>query len=178
MTKRIVVAFLIGLAVGCGRADSVAVPAAAPTPNDPVPSAGGAKYLLTAEPAGAKGVLDVRKDSKDADVVVIVGRIGGSQKPFTGRGAFTIVDSSLKPCNERGDDACPYPWDYCCDPPEERKKATVLVKFMTEQGDTLPDDARQLLGVKELQTVVVKGKAKRDDAGNLTILADALYVRR
>jgi hypothetical protein len=33
------------------------------------------------------------------------------------------------------------------------------------------------LGAKELSTVVVKGKAKRDDAGNLTVLASGVYVR-
>ncbi len=39
-------------------------------------------------------------------------------------------------------------------------------------------DARELLKVKELSTVVVKGKAKRDDAGNLTILASGVYVKK
>lgn len=38
-------------------------------------------------------------------------------------------------------------------------------------------DARELLKVKELSTVVVKGKAQRDDAGNLTILASGVYVK-
>jgi hypothetical protein len=38
-------------------------------------------------------------------------------------------------------------------------------------------DARELLGVKELQTVVVKGKAKRDEQGNLTVLASGVYPR-
>ena len=51
------------------------------------------------------------------------------------------------------------------------------MKFVDEQGKTLPTDARQLLGLKELQTVVIQGKAKRDDAGNLTVLASGLYVK-
>ena len=38
-------------------------------------------------------------------------------------------------------------------------------------------DARKLLGVKELQTVVVRGRAKRDEAGNVIVLADGLHVR-
>ena len=38
-------------------------------------------------------------------------------------------------------------------------------------------DARELLNVKELTTVVVTGKAQRDDAGNLTILATGVYVK-
>ena len=37
-------------------------------------------------------------------------------------------------------------------------------------------DARELLKVKELSTVVIKGKAKRDADGNLTVLANGVYV--
>jgi hypothetical protein len=39
-------------------------------------------------------------------------------------------------------------------------------------------DARDLLNVKENELVVVSGRAKRDDAGNLTVLATGVYVRR
>ena len=39
-------------------------------------------------------------------------------------------------------------------------------------------DARKLLNVTEMTTVVIKGKAKRDDAGNLTILATGVFVKR
>ena len=38
-------------------------------------------------------------------------------------------------------------------------------------------DAKQLLGVKELSTVVVQGKAARDEAGNLTVLASGVFVK-
>jgi hypothetical protein len=51
------------------------------------------------------------------------------------------------------------------------------VKVVGDDGRPVPTDARQLLGIKELQTVVVHGRAKRDDAGNLTVLADGVYVR-
>lgn len=39
-------------------------------------------------------------------------------------------------------------------------------------------DAKELLGVKELSTVIVKGKAQRDDAGNLTVLATDVFVKK
>ena len=51
-------------------------------------------------------------------------------------------------------------------------------KFVDEQGQTVAVDARELLGLKESQMVVVQGKAKRDEQGNLTVLAEGLYVRR
>ena len=42
----------------------------------------------------------------------------------------------------------------------------------------MKEDARKLLDVKELSTVVVQGKAQRDDAGNLTVLATGVYVKK
>jgi hypothetical protein len=47
-----------------------------------------------------------------------------------------------------------------------------------EQGKTLPTGARELFGISELTTVVVRGKASRDDKGNLTVIASGLYVRK
>jgi hypothetical protein len=51
------------------------------------------------------------------------------------------------------------------------------VKVVDGDGQTVKGDARQLLGLKELNTVVVKGRARRDEAGNLTVLASGLYRR-
>ena len=70
----------------------------------------GSKYLLNSEPDDAMDVIKVRKEAKDDENIVIVGRIGGSENPWVeGRAAFSIVDPSLKPC----EDGCPKPWDYC-----------------------------------------------------------------
>ena len=91
------------------------------------------------------------------------------------RAAFLIVDPSRIPCSERKSDTCKTPWDYCCETDLAKSKATI--KFVDDAGKTLANDARQLLNVKELQTVVVKGQAKRDEAGNLTVLASGLFVR-
>ncbi|NQT41455.1 MAG: hypothetical protein HQ581_28460, partial [Planctomycetes bacterium] len=55
--------------------------------------------------------------------------------------------------------------------------ATALVKLVDDSGKVLATDARQLLQVKELQTVVVRGTAKRDQQGNLTVIADGIFVR-
>ena len=93
-----------------------------------------------------------------------------------GQAAFLVVDTSLKPCNEMHDDGCKTPWDYCCDAGDlPANKA--MVKIVNPSGNPVASDARKLLGVKELQTVVVHGVAKRDEAGNLTVLADGVFVR-
>ena len=53
-----------------------------------------------------------------------------------------------------------------------------MVKVVDENGSLVKADARELLKVKELSTVVVKGKAQRDEAGNLTVLASGVYVKK
>jgi hypothetical protein len=172
VTRLLILALAGVLAAGCNQGNSPSGPSADQS------GKGGDKYLLSEEPAGAKGVKEVREGTKDGDEVVVVGRIGGDAKPWVeGRAAFWIVDPSLKSCKETEDDNCPTPWDYCCTPKSDLVKVMATVKVVDGKGQTVAVDARQLLGLKELQTVVVHGRAKRDDKGNLTILADGLFVR-
>jgi hypothetical protein len=141
-----------------------------------VETSNGEEFLLATEPAGAVDVLALRADVKDQDEVVVIGRIGGRRDPWIkGTAAFPIVDRSAKACNEIEGDTCPTPWDYCCETNLADK--TVLVMFTDETGNPVKEDARKLLNVKELETVVVKGKAKRDQEGNVTVLASHLHVR-
>jgi hypothetical protein len=159
----------IGLLVGCGTSND--------SSSAGVPSAEGASYRLGAEPPGAKGVKEVRADAKDDEEITVVGRIGGDTNPWIeGQAAFLVVDTALKPCNERDDDACETPWDYCCDT-DALPANKVMVKVVDESGKPLAVDARKLLGIKELQTVVVHGRAHRDQTGNLVVLADGIFVR-
>lgn len=174
--------FVLSFAIGCNSQSTTSKPKAQARSNAPKPATeptdAGKAFRVPNEPDGGKNVLAVREDSKNGDEVVIVGRIGGSVKPFTGRAAFTIVDPSIKPCSENGDDGCPTPWDYCCGVGKEQlAKATVLVKLVGDDGQTRQEDARTMLGLTELQTVVVRGTAKRDDAGNLSIQMKELFVR-
>jgi len=147
-------------------------PDAARTPSPDAPAPKG-QFLLSAEPAGVKGVGELQKAAKEGESVAAVGRIGGSEKPFVdGAAAFTIVDMELVPCQ----DGCPTPWDYCCDL-DKLPTRKALVKVVDGDGRPVMSDARALLGIKESATVVVRAKAKRDEAGNLSLLADGLYVR-
>ncbi|MBI84373.1 MAG: hypothetical protein CMJ81_14345 [Planctomycetaceae bacterium] len=138
----------------------------------------GSKFLLTVDPGVANTVIEAREKSSDGDNVLIVGRIGGSQNPWIdGRAAFSIVDGSLKACSDIEGDNCPTPWDYCCET-SKLPTATALVKVVDGSGDLVKTDARELLQIKELSTVIVQGKAKRDDAGNMTVLANMVYVKK
>ena len=134
-----------------------------------------AKYLLADEPADAIEILDAKEQAKDGEAVVVVGRVGGGVKPWIdGRAAFLLVDTRILPtCNEgeKCDENCP----SCA---EAMLSASTMVKFLGNDGKVLPVDARDLLGVKEQQTVVVRGVANRDKAGNVSIAGEKIYVRR
>ncbi len=132
-------------------------------------------YLVTSEPTGAIPVGEARAKSGDGEEIVLVGRIGGSSKPFIdGLAAFTIVDPKVPHC--AAGEGCPTPWDYCCETAAV-KENIATVKIVDESGQPVTQSARDLLQVKELSTVVVKGKAKRDDQGNLTVAANQVFVR-
>jgi hypothetical protein len=134
-------------------------------------------YLLEEEPEDAADVITTRKDSKDQQEIVVVGRIGGRVNPWVkGMAAFSIVDRTLTPCNEIEGDTCKTPWDYCCEP--NLSKATLLVMVTDKNGKVVKKDARDLLGVRELDTVTLVGKVKRDKTGNVSILASKLYVAK
>jgi len=172
MSRMLMFIFLatLGVYVGCSTSPT--------TTSGPSISPEASKYLLADEPAEAKSIVDARESSQDGEEVTLVGRIGGSVSPFiAGRAAFTVVDTLFIPCSERESDSCQTPWDYCCDT-DRLPKGTAMVKLVDDQGKTIPLDAKTQLGMKELQTVIVRGKAKRDEAGNLTVLAPAVFVKK
>jgi hypothetical protein len=143
---------------------------------DPPPEA--AQYLLATAPEEPQSVKEAKASAADGEDVTLIGRIGGSDSPFvSGRAMFTLVDTSLVPCNERDGDSCRTPWDYCCDT-DQLPKSTAVVKVVDAEGKTVPVDAKGILGLKELQTIVVQGKAQRDAAGNLIVLAPAVHVKK
>lgn len=141
-----------------------------------VMAAEGDAYKLAEAPKEAAEVIAMREAAKDEQPVVVVGRIGGRTNPWIkGAAAFSIVDRSLTPCNEIEGDTCPTPWDYCCE--ATLPKATVFVTIVDGDGKIVKQDARELLGVKELDTVFIEGTAKRDKAGNVTVVASKLFIQ-
>ena len=162
---------LLSMAVGCGNTQVPGTPSG--VGGQQVASS---EYVATSEPAGALAVGEARQSVKDNDAVTLVGLIGGSSEPFVeGLAAFTIVDAKVPYCAAA--EGCPTPWDYCCES-DAVKDNIATVKIVDAQGKPVASDARSLLNVKELSTVVVQGIAKRDDTGNLAVLADKVFVRK
>jgi hypothetical protein len=167
------------IAAGCSDENATTSPSASAsnsTSASSMPGIEAATYRLADEPAGAQDVIAVRESAVDDEEVVIVGRIGGDSNPWVeGRAAFSIVDRSLLACSDREGDECPQPWDYCCET-DKLPTSKVLVKVVDESGNVVKADARDLLHLKELQTVVIRGTARRIDEGNLVVLARGVYV--
>jgi hypothetical protein len=153
--------------VGCGKSE---------TAHTVESTSVASQYVAEAEPNGAVPVGEARQSVEDEQTITLVGTIGGSSEPFVdGIAAFTIVDSKVPYCAP--DEGCPTPWDYCCTQ-DQVKDNIATVKVVDKGGNPVAEDARGLLGVKELSTVVVKGKAIRDEQGNLTIAASEVFVRK
>ncbi len=160
---------LVVASLGCGgRVENE-------TTGSPGWTASGTEYLLTTQPADAIAVGAARQSVVDQQEVTLVGVIGGSASPFVeGMAAFTIVDSKVPFCAP--EEGCKTPWDYCCTQ-NEVKDNIATVKVVDASGNPMTIDAKGLLGVKELSTVWVQGKVKRDDAGNLSIAASKVFVK-
>ena len=155
------------LVIGCGQPSQSSVKK---------PSPEGQKYLLDAEPAGAKNVTEIRSAAKDNDEVIVVGRIGGSTDPWVkGMAAFTIGDVAVKACSELEGDTCPTPWDFCCE--AELGSKVLAVQFQNDKGEVIDADAREMFAVKELATVVVRGKIK-SDKDSMKLIANGMYVKK
>lgn len=160
---------LVSVFVGCSDAD-IAQDAAAPNQ-----STANSQFVASTEPADAVPVGAARESAEDQQDVTVIGTIGGSSEPFVdGLAAFTIVDPKVPYCSP--DEGCPTPWDYCCTQDQVRNNIAT-VKVVDESGNPVTSDARELLGVKELSSVVVQGKATRDEQGNLTVAATRVFVR-
>lgn len=154
--------------MGCGKSEDGEAKKSALEPT-------GKQYLTGSEPSSSMPVGDSRAATKDGDPVKLLGRIGGSTAPFIeGLAAFTIVDPKVQFCPP--EEQCPTPWDYCCTQ-NEVKENIATVKVVNETGSPVAEDARKLLGVKELSLVVVEGTAKRDDQGNLSVLANKVFIK-
>ncbi|MBL8850846.1 MAG: hypothetical protein JNG89_14285 [Planctomycetaceae bacterium] len=173
-------AMLLAVVVAGCSSQSTSQPTATATAEQPAsrePSPEGTKYRLAAEPAGAQEVTAVRTDAADGDKVVVVGRIGGDVNPWVdGRAAFSLVDNSVRACSDIPGDACPTPWDYCCET-DKLKTGKMLVKFVDDGGQLIASDARELLGVGELDTVIIEGTVQKSEDGNAVLLASGLFVK-
>jgi hypothetical protein len=168
MLQRSLVALLLLAAASCNRDSKEAAP---PTKAKVVAELP-ASLVLKTPPPGAIGVYDARTGGVEGGEVVLTGRA----KDFVDTQAvFTLADMSLASCAEEGD-GCATPWDYCCVDATKLAQGTAMVEV--HQGDAVAKGS--LLGwngLDHLKQVVVKGKFQRDANGNVSVIADGVYVQ-
>lgn len=122
--------------------------------------------------------------------VVLVGTVGGvanpsaqsyPEFPFAERKAiFFLADpAAVGEFEEHAHKHAPgEECAFCASHAADRITSLALVHFKGEDGKPLAVDARELFGLKDQDTVVVRGKAKMTPTGMLEVDATGLYVRR
>jgi hypothetical protein len=121
--------------------------------------------------------------------VVLVGQIGGMpnvwpethpQFPwYAGQASFFLVDSKIAAqfathAKAHGGEDCA----FCRQLAAQNANAVAVVNFVDAQGNILEVDARQLLPLKERQTVVIRGRARLLAGTLLVVDADGVYLPR
>src|SRR5688572_703401 len=168
----------VGVVVGC---DSDEAPTT-PTPAQPTAESAAAlpsNLFLTKAPDGAIELAAAKKSAKPGDEVIVRGRVAGQMEPLApNRAILTLLDGSVKTCEQVPGDGCKTPWDACCEPRESLQANTATIQIVDADGKPLKTTLRGAHGIEPLKEVTVVGKVK-DSGGANTLVIDAtgLYVK-
>ena len=136
----------------------------------------GRQFLLAEEPGGAVSIIDYHDTDPKAEQVSLVGRVNFKALKWSTQSAmFTLIDPTeeLEGGHVCHDENCP----FCKDKPGA-KASRAIVMLVGNDGQVPPLDARKLLPIEDGQTAVVSGRAEIDEAGQLTVHARGIYIRR
>lgn len=149
---------------GCGSSSTA----------DPRTLAWREKLLLEAEPAAAVSLVEAQDLAKATARVpiVVMGKIGGTElDPFeAGKAIFLLTELDSHGHAPGEADNCPF-----CKRRAD-KAPMAIVEFVDERRQTLPVDARDLLGVAKGQVVTIVGEAQLNSLGKLVITARGVYL--
>jgi len=156
------------------------------------------RLRLADEPKDAQQVLAVqkafiaakgRKDAPQTRDVVITGQVGGMPNVwpqlhpkfpwYEGQASFFLVDSKIAAqfanhAKQHG--GSNHNCAFCQSLAEKNAHAIAVVNFVDEKGEIIRTDARELLGLKENQTVVIRGKARLLGGAMVVVDADGFYT--
>jgi hypothetical protein len=156
-----------------------------------------ARLQIADAPKESQAVLEVQKELVAAKrqaaptnprEVLVVGQIGGMPNVwpethpdfpwYKGQASFFLVDTKVAAQfathakQHGGNHNC----SFCQSLARKNASAIAVVNLTDEQGKTLRIDARELLGLKENSTIVVRGKAKLLSGRLLVIDADGIHL--
>lgn len=122
--------------------------------------------------------------------VVVTGQVGGMPNVwpethpdfpwYEGQASFFLVDSKIAAQfathakQHGGSHNCA----FCQSLAEKNAHAIAVVNLVDERGEIIRLDTRELLGLKENQTVTVRGKARLLGGSMLVVDVDGVYTRR
>ena len=157
------------------------------------------KLSLAKPPAKAQNVSALRKKLEAAkrpdgsaklEDVVIAGQIGGMPNPwgethpdfpwYADQASFFLLDSKVaaqfaKHAKSHGGDVdCP----FCRRLATKNVNAIAVVNLVDDLGQIIKVDARELMNLKEGQSVVIRGTAEMLGGNFVVINADGVYARR
>jgi hypothetical protein len=160
--------------ISCGEKKTTA------TDDSPTTGTSLESIIVKSAPAGAQSITEVRKSVEMGKEVTLTGKVMGRKDPFVeGRALLILGDPAIiTSCDLRPADACPTPWDVCCDDNDAIKAATATIQVVDQDGKPIKQGLKGVSGIKELSKLVVKGTvAEGSNADNLLINATAIFVK-
>ncbi len=140
----------------------------------PEVSDAGKKFVLDEKPAGAVPIVDARANIAETKEIVLITKVGVEDRKIfeEGKASFLVREAFPDPNAGKGHDAdnCPF-----CKRRKSPYDSLAMVHFKDQDGTIIDTDARNLLGLKEDQEVIIKGAASLDDSGALVVSATGIY---
>lgn len=136
-------------------------------------------HLLTVEPADAIALTEAAQSlGTESKSITLIGKIDAGEFSAFEEDNATFMLSEL-PADGHGvddpdhEDNCPFCKRRAANAPK------AIVQIVDDEGNVVPTDARQLLGVKQGDRVVASGKATFDDSVNaITVQCEKVYLLR
>jgi hypothetical protein len=139
-----------------------------------------AGLFISAEPADALPVVAAKQSAREGERIIIRGRIGGTRDPFVaGRAIMTIVDPALPTCDEKAEDDCPTPWDYCCETRADIVANAATVQVSSESGGPLRADLKGASGLMPGDHITIVGTVGATTSPTAFLIhAESIYIHR
>ena len=175
--------FTLTLAVACAAAFIGCDADDAPAPAQPAAGESAASLpanlFLAKAPDGAVELAAAKKSAKPGDAIIVRGRIAGQMEPLaSNRAILTLLDGSVKTCEQMPGDSCKTPWDACCEPRESLQANTATIQIVDADGKPFKTTLRGVNGIDPLKELVVVGKVKDSgDPNVLVINATGVFVK-
>jgi hypothetical protein len=157
------------------------------------------RLTISQEPKDAQQILSVQKTMAAAQTkanptesrdVTVVGQIGGMPNVwpdlhptfpwYAGQASFFVVDKKVAAMfaeHAKNHGGSTSNCSFCQSLAAKNANAIAVVNLVDERGEIIRMDTRELLGLKDNQTVVIHGKARLLGGSMLVIDADGVYTR-